>query len=131
MKVLLLCASCLLALGACRGETPASVFGGSDQIWTLKTLNGQVFPATATLTIPKTGEINGRAPCNRYFGALTGTYPAFNAGPIGSTKMACPNMRAENAYLDALGSATTATVSNNTLTLTNGSGLEMVFTNDG
>lgn len=130
MKALLLM-SCLLALGACRGDTPASVFDGSDQVWSLKTLNGQVFLATATLTIPKAGEINGRAPCNRYFGGLAGTYPAFNAGPIGSTKMACPDLRAESAYLAALESATTATVANNTLTLTNGDGLEMVFTNDG
>ena len=128
MRVFALITAALLALMGCRATTPDSVFAGSNQVWTLKTLNGAPFPATATLSIPKEGEVMGQAPCNRYFGALSGTYPAFDAGPIGSTKMACPDLRAEIAYFGALDAATTATLMDKTLILSNSDGLEMVFT---
>ena len=128
MKVFALITTTLLALMGCRAATPENVFAGSDKVWALRTLNGAAFPATATLSIPKAGEVIGQAPCNRYFGALRGTYPAFDAGPIGSTKMACPDLSAEIAYLGALDAATTADLKDGNLVLSNANGLEMVFT---
>jgi len=128
MKVFALITTAILSLTCCRAATPENVFAGSDKVWTLTTLNGAVFPATATFSIPKAGEIMGQAPCNRYFGALRGTYPAFDVGPVGSTKMACRDLDAEITYFAALDAATTADLKDGNLILSNADGLEMVFT---
>lgn len=117
----------LAALGACRNDETLRAYGGADRVWTLKELGGAQFPATATLTFPKQGEIAGQGPCNRYFGAMDVPYPWFDAGPIGSTRMACPDMAAETAFLTALESATLSEVAGDTLILSNTDGLEMVF----
>lgn len=127
MKVLITCALLLASLTACRGDETVRAYGGADQIWTLKELNGASFPANATLTFPKEGEIAGQGPCNRYFGAMTAPYPWFDAGPIGSTRMACPNLESETTFLTALEAATLSEVAGNTLILSNTDGLEMVF----
>jgi heat shock protein HslJ len=128
MKPILPLILLLASLAACRGDDSARVYDNPDQIWTLKSMGGAAFPVTATLTFPKSGEIAGQAPCNRYFGALNAHYPSFETGPIGSTRMACPDMDAEPAFLVALEAATTAQVDGDTLTLSNTDGLEMVFT---
>lgn len=118
----------ILFLAACRSETEA-LYDSPDRVWTLKTLNGVPFAVPATLSFPKAGEISGSGPCNSYFGALAGPYPAFTAGPIGSTRRACPELTAETLFFEALQTATTATVIDETLVLSNPSNLEMVFTN--
>jgi len=125
MRTLITALLTVLSLSACRADEMA--YGGPDRIWTLKQLNGATFPAAATLTFPKEGEIVGQGPCNRYFGAMTAPYPQFDAGPIGSTRMACPDMAAETAFLAALDAATQASVLDDTLTLSNADGIEMVF----
>ena len=127
MKILITCALLLASLTACRDDETVRAYGGADQIWTLKELNGAPFPAIATLTFPKEGEIAGQGPCNRYFGAMTAPYPWFDAGPIGSTRMACPNLAAETTFLAALEAATLSEVAGNTLILSDTDGLEMVF----
>ncbi|KEJ91010.1 META domain-containing protein [Sulfitobacter donghicola] len=127
MKPLVIFTLILASLSACRADESVRAYGGADQVWTLKELNGASFPATATLTFPKAGEIAGQGPCNRYFGALSAPYPWFKAGPIGSTRMACPNLPAETAFLKALEAATISEVAGDTLVLSNTDGLEMVF----
>lgn len=127
MKAVVTSILLLLSLTACRGDDPSRVYGDPDRVWTLKTLNGAPFPVAATLTFPKVGEINGQGPCNRYFGAMAASYPQFNAGPIGSTRMACPNLAAETAFLAALEAATLSDIDDDTLTLSNPEGLKMVF----
>lgn len=117
----------LMSLGGCLTADPADVYTNPDRVWALTALNGSTFSATATLTFPKTGGIAGKAPCNCFFGEVTGVYPQFEVGPLGSTRMACPDLRAEAAYFRALEAATTATATDNTLILTNTSGLEMIF----
>lgn len=127
MKALVALALLVTAMSACRADETMRAYGGPDRIWTLKLLNNAPFPANATLTFPKADEIAGNGPCNRYFGALKASYPGFNAGPIGSTRMACPETAAETAFLAALEAATASEVQDETLTLSNANGLEMVF----
>ncbi|MCX7566776.1 META domain-containing protein [Sulfitobacter sp. F26169L] len=127
MKTFLFAVVLLTALSACKGDETVRAYGGADHVWTLKELGGATFPAKATLTFPKAGEIAGEGPCNRYFGALKTPYPWFDAGPIGSTRVACPEMTAETAFLAALESATLSEVAGDTLVLSNTEGLVMVF----
>lgn len=50
-------------------------------------------------------KFSGLAGCNRYFGGIKGKGPRDLAfGPIGATRMMCPNpmMQVENRYLRAL-----------------------------
>ena len=127
MKGVVTLALIALSLTGCRADDVTRAFG-PDRVWTLKQLNGAPFAAGATLTFPTTDEIAGAGPCNRYFGAMNASYPQFSVGPIGSTRMACPDMAAETAFFAALDLATQANASNNTLTLSGPDGLEMVFT---
>lgn len=127
MKSLLTLAILLTALNACRKDETVRAYGGGDRTWTLKILNDAPFPASATLTFPEAGKIAGRAPCNRYFGAMTVPYPWFDAGPIASTKMACRDLKAEITFLKALEAATLSEVLGNVMILSNTEGLEMVF----
>lgn len=127
MRQTVLAALILIALSACRADESVRVYGGPDRIWLLRELNGSLFPARATLTFPKKGQIAGNGPCNRYFGAMKAPYPAFDAGPIGSTRMGCPDSEAETAFLMALEAATIAKVTKDTLVLSTAQGLEMVF----
>lgn len=117
----------LAILTACRQDETVRAYGGGDRTWTLKILNDAPFPATATLTFPKAGEIAGQGPCNSYFGAMTVPYPWFDAGPIGSTRMACPDLKVETVFLEALQAATLSEVLGDVMILSNTEGLEMVF----
>lgn len=112
---------------ACRADDAPRIYGGADRIWELKQLGGAPFPARATLTFPKADQIAGEGPCNRYFGGLKGPYPAFDAGPIGSTRRGCPDGAAETVFLTALEAATISKVDKKTLVLTGPDGTEMVF----
>jgi heat shock protein HslJ len=127
MKRIVLLALILSLLSACLAQKPLQIFEDPDRIWKLQQLNGTPFSAPATLSFQKPDQIAGKAPCNRYFGTMTATYPAFKVGPINSTRVACANLRFETAYLRALEAATTARAIDNTLILTNADGLEMVF----
>ncbi|MBB3992657.1 heat shock protein HslJ [Sulfitobacter undariae] len=128
MKTVLIPLLIALSLtAACRKDETVSAYGGADHVWTLKTLNGNIFPAPATLTFPEVGQIAGNGPCNSYFGAMDAPYPWFQAGPIGSTRRACPDMRAETVFLDSLKAATLIEVVDDTLILSNPEGLEMIF----
>jgi len=128
MKVFFATAIALVMLTACRNDETVRAYGGAERIWTLKELNNVPFQATATLTFPKAGEIAGSGPCNAYFGAMSEPYPWFKAGPIGSTRMACPDLSAETVFLKALEAATLSEVAGDTLILSNTSGLVMLFT---
>jgi len=128
VKLILPLTIALVALSACRKDESIRAYGGADRIWTLKEINGTPFQAKATLTFPEKGEIAGDGPCNSYFGAMEDPYPWFNAGPIGSTRMACPDLSAETVFLQALEDATLSEVVEDTLILSNTEGLSMVFT---
>ena len=50
------------------------------------------------------GNITGHAGCNRFFGSLQQTDSGIEVGPLGATRMACPEpiMGRELAFLDAI-----------------------------
>jgi len=118
----------LLGLGSCNADETVAGYGGADRLWELTELDGQPFDQRATLTFPETGKISGQAPCNRYFAAMEAPYPWFHAGPVAATRMACPELDAETAFLSALADMTQSEVSGDVLILRNDTGREMVFT---
>ena len=120
-------ATLLLLATACSGDETVRAYGAADRVWTLASLDGQPFAATATLTFPEPGQIAGQAPCNRYSGAMKAPYPWFDAGPLAATRMACPDLQAETAFFAALDAMTQAEVLDDTLVLSTDDGREMVF----
>ena len=106
---------------------PACQADETLRVWTLSEINGQPFPARATLTLSEKGAISGKAPCNRYSASMTVPYPWFEAGPIRSTKMACPDLTAEAQFFEALGAMTLSEVLGNVLILNTPEGRKMVF----
>jgi heat shock protein HslJ len=84
------------------------------------------FPITLTIDAETVG---GTAACNGYGGSYTLDDGEIAISELGATAMACfpeETMAAETAYLEALTRATSATASDDSLTLT-GEGVELVF----
>ncbi|GAA6199641.1 META domain-containing protein [Aquicoccus sp. SU-CL01552] len=121
----------LLGLNMCDKDETLAGHGAADRVWQLVELDGAPYVATATLHFPEPGRIAGEAPCNRYSGVMTTPYPWFDAAQVISTRRACPEMAAEQAFLSALAAMDEAEVSGGTLILRNAAGREMVFTADG
>ncbi|EPX76941.1 META domain-containing protein [Litoreibacter arenae] len=113
-------------LASCTDET-ISGYAADGAVWQLETLNGKPFTARATLTFPEEGKIAGQAPCNSYFGQQTAPYPWFAVDALGSTKRACPDLKAENDFFATLGEMTLSEAAGTTLILSNDAGDEMVF----
>ncbi len=120
----------MMALALAVGLAGAAVAEDYDAhtTWVLQRLDGAAFTARATLTFPEAGNIAGRAPCNSYTGPMEAAYPMWETGLLLSTKMACPDLTAEDAFLAALTVMTHAEVAGDTLTLSDSRGREMVFT---
>lgn len=116
-----------LLLSACFADETVSRYGG-DRLWTLTELDGKPFTARTTIRFGEDGKVSGQAPCNRYFGTQTAPYPWLELGPIGATKMACPDLAEEAAYFDALAAITLVEVSGDVMILSNEDGRKMVFT---
>lgn len=74
--------------------------------WLLEDLSGAgvMDNAQATLSFPEAGKIAGNGSCNRFFGTAEINGSAIKLGPLGSTRMACPEavMNQETKYMDAL-----------------------------
>ena len=112
---------------------PALVFAliplaahAADDGWPLTLVDGVAPGYTATLALDQPGKVYGRAPCNRYSGPRRGDLPVFRVEAVMSTKMACPEMAAEQAFFDLLTLMEHAEQGDGVLTLTGG-GHEMVF----
>jgi heat shock protein HslJ len=77
--------------------------------WLLEDLGGAgvIDNIQATLTFPEAGKTAGKGSCNRFFGPAEITGSAIKLGPLGTTRMACPEavMNQEKKYLDALQAA--------------------------
>ena len=125
MRLLFLIA--LLGLNMCGTDETLAGYGAADRVWRLVELDGDPYDATATLRFPEPGRIAGEAPCNRYSGVMTTPYPWFDAAQVISTRRACPEMAAEQAFLSALAAMGEAEVSGDRLLLRNAAGREMVF----
>lgn len=126
MRFVLLIAACL-ALPACRKDETVSGYAGVGSVWVLRDLGGAAYAARATIAFPRQGRIEGEAPCNRWFAAQNAPYPWFEAGPVGSTRMACAGAGAEAAFFAALARVTLAEVAGDVLILRDEAGFEMVF----
>lgn len=116
-----------LYLSACFPDESISGFVDPTSVYQLVKVDGVSFEATATISFPDTGKVEGQAPCNRYFAAQTEPYPWFALDGIGATRMACPDLSAETAFFAALEDMTLAEVSGDTLILSNTNGRQMVF----
>ncbi len=116
-----------LLVSACAGDETVAAYGGADREWRLATLNDAPFAANATITFGAGGDVAGQAPCNRYSARNTVPYPWFQLGPILSTKVACPNLAAEDTFFQALTQMTQSEVLGNVLILRDDGGAEMVF----
>ncbi len=97
-----------------------------DPAWPLMLLDGQSPGFSATLSLDQPGFVRGRGPCNGYSAELTGTLPAITVGVVRSTRMACPDLAAEQTFFALLGGIDTIIATQTALTLS-GDGHEMVF----
>ena len=88
-------------------ETASFSLPGSE--WLLEDLGGSgvIDNIQATLVFPEAGKIAGFGSCNRFFGPVEIHGDAMKIGPLGSTRMACPEavMSQETKYLAALQAA--------------------------
>lgn len=117
----------LLLASACNGDETLSAYGAAGKEWQLQSIDGTAFDAAAHLTFPEAGKIAGRGPCNRFQGSQSAPYPWFEPGPLAVTRMACPELEAEDAFLKALQEMTLAEVTGDVLILSNEAGREMLF----
>lgn len=114
-------------LSACGPDETLTGYGSPDAVYVLRSMDDTPFAARATLLLVAPEQISGQAPCNSYTAPQRVPYPWFEAGPIAATRMACPDLAAEAAFLAALAEMQFAEVLGDTLILSNDGGREMVF----
>ena len=114
-------------LSGCQVDPTAALDSVTDPIWVVQTLDGAAFPAAATLRFSPDGRVSGKAPCNRYFGAVKFNGSDLSIGPLGSTRMACEALDEETRYLLALAAMTQVKTSLGQLILRDASGRELTF----
>lgn len=117
-------ALCALTLAACQPQTPGVTEAEVARDWALVAVDGVAMRGTLDLRDP--GRAAGQAPCNRWFGTRTGVLPAFALTGLGATRMACPDLAAETAYLAALAKVDAAELAGDRLVLT-GPGTRLEF----
>ncbi len=124
--VLLLAACDASGGGASPTSSPASPASPAGE-FALETLGGAPFAARATLVFGPGRALSGQGPCNRWSARLAGPLPAFRAGPVIATEMACADLAAEAAFFAALAAATRADLTGDRLVLSGAEGAELVF----
>ncbi len=72
-------------------------------------------------------KLNGKAPCNNFFGGFKSEDTSFQTSAIASTKMYCNNMRMEDLFLTLLQNADRYEIKNNRLILYKGDRLLLEF----
>jgi heat shock protein HslJ len=117
-----------LGLAACQSSPAAELTPAAlAKEWQLVGFAGGSLPPRVTMDLREAGQASGQAPCNRWFGAVEGKLPEFRIGQAGATRMACPDLEAEGAFLTALGKITTAALDGDKLVLTGADGARMEF----
>lgn len=113
------------ALAACVAAEPEA----KPYYWKLVAINGQPYAATATLAFDDSGDrAFGQAPCNSWSGRVVRQpFPETNIRDVTATKMACPDLAAEQAFFDGLAKATHEAVGIGYLQLTDTRGFTMDF----
>jgi heat shock protein HslJ len=106
----------------------------TDTDWQLLAIDGVVVgydDIVATLRIGADGTMTGKAPCNSFSAANTGTLPALSLGGIRATRMACDKLKGEQAFFDALSAMVAARMDGSrNLILTGPEGRSMEFVTD-
>lgn len=103
--------------------------------WTLtgiiseQAVSSLVADSTVTMSITD-GQLSGKA-CNSFHGEVTAADGTFKAGPLASTRMACPSKELtaqENTVLTTLQGASAYSIKGDQLTITADDGTGLVFT---
>ena len=116
-----------LALAGCFRDESVSAY--APGIWRLHHTGTVEIAAGTEITLDLTtrAQISGQGPCNSYSAIQSAPYPWFDPGPIASTRASCPDLVAEQAYLNALADMTLAEVSGPVLILSNDAGDTLEF----
>jgi heat shock protein HslJ len=131
---LLVLAAAALALAGCSAEPASEPAPPIDGGWLLTSAtgaDGDLDLGESPVTLSIAADLySGTGPCNSYTGSLddSGDFPRFS--PVASTRMACEPeavMQLEADYFAALEAVDGGTVEDDTLTLTGGGGVELVF----
>lgn len=113
-------------LVGCQGRTPPADQTSpviTDQIWTLKELEGQPLDSTGLLNPPtlllatSDSRMSGNAGCNRMAGSYTLGAGTIEFGPLAMTRMACPAMGLETRFTSALAAVRQYRIETNQLLL--------------
>ena len=101
---------------------PTAALEGTE--WRLVDIGGQPAPAGADSTrhpgftlLAEGRKVQGSAGCNRIMGTYQLHGEKLKFGPLATTRMACPDMATETAFLTALKQTTRYEVSGSSLTL--------------
>ncbi len=90
--------------GRVSSATTGAEFTGID--WRPTSIAGDTVPDDTEqfVRFEVDGSISGHGGCNRFFGALKSVDGGIEVGPLGATRMACPEpfMSRELAFLDAV-----------------------------
>ena len=114
------------AAGADSAPPPPAATGSAPlegTTWHLVEVGGQPVPATQDASRPGIRlaaagrKVQGSAGCNRMMGSYELDGASLKFGPIVTTKMACPAMETEQAFLKALDATTRYEISGSSLTL--------------
>lgn len=106
-----------------------SMLGGGASItgtaWRPKVVGAESMPADSGMFVQfeVDGSIKGHGGCNSFFGSLEKTESGITVGPLGATRMACPDpvMRRETAFMNALQLTERFEAGQNSLQLLDGS----------
>jgi heat shock protein HslJ len=115
------------ALAACVTPALSDEIQGVD--WHLVGLEGQQVAWNASLRLDG-DKVTGKAPCNRFFGTNAADLPAVGVTALGATKMACPDLAAEDAFFAALQAMQRAELDQGHLFLIGPEGRIMEFARD-
>ena len=100
--------------------------GVYDTVWSLASIDGEAFRASATLNLAEDGRIFGNAPCNAYVGRSEGVWPALRFSSISVTRAACPELSAEQGFLQAMAGVRSAELTDQGMLLS-GEGAPLLF----
>lgn len=113
-----------LLLAACVAEKPEA----KPYIWQLVSIDGQPYPARATLLIDG-DKAGGQAPCNQWSGdVVKDPFPVWQIRNVVATEMACDDLAAEADFFAAMAAMTHSSVGIGHLELVDQQGRVMQFT---
>ncbi len=119
--MLLAAAALLAACCPCRRNKSAAKYSLplTETRWQLVRVNATGITPNDNfeITFNKDKSVNGIGACNRFFGKYEADGGKLKIGPLGATKMMCPDMELENAFLQMLDKIDTYTIDGNTLLL--------------